>query len=1214
VPASERPSLPPATLSPKDTDRQEESLAELLLQLRDEQIERWGQGQCVPVEDYLQRYPGLAADPEAVLDLIYSEALLREALGETDLLADYLRRFPQHEDPLRRQFAVHQALMPGSWPLEAPGEPVGEAGPGSVDPLATRKTAPSMPAAIPFAGADALARSGWPSVPGYEIVGELGQGAMGVVYQARQTRLNRTVALKMILAGPHAREQHIARFHAEAEAVARLSHPNIVPIFEIGEHGGLPFFSMEYCPGGSLEKKLGGNPLPPGEAATLLRLVAGAVHAAHQANVIHRDLKPHNVLLSADGTPKVTDFGLAKRLDQVGQTQSGAVMGTPSYMAPEQATGSMSEIGPATDVYALGAVLYELLTGHPPFQGATVLQILEQVCSSEPLPPRQLQPGVPRDLETICLKCLHKDRRRRYASAAELADDLGRFGAGEPIRARPVSAWERGLKWARRRPAQALAAVALILLLASGLGGLALHAQSKGALAKAESARRSEAETRAEALRARAEALRARLQRGERGQQDAEEGLRLAAQAKAALARGEQAHTPFTEATKKLNQALPNLEDHPELRRRVVACLAEVGRFLGIQPRLPPFHKNWDEVAFHGLGLLALSPSARRAKVRYFARAALSPWGLTEERAPAEAARALLAERAYFATPQQWREVATGCYEVLLVWAEVEAQLLPGAAEEERAAGAKRALRLLALAQEVGRAGKLATPRAFHQRRAEYLAQAGKGKDAPAARAQADGLARQPLDHFLDALNDYRQGRPEQARSGCAEVLRQQPDHFWALYLQSACLLQTRHWREARSGLTTCRKRRPDFLWAGLLLATACAELGEHAAAERHFADCLRRTSAGSLERYAVLVNRGATWVRRARWREAQKDLNEARQLRPREHQAYVNLAELHRRRREWDDAIAAASAALAQQPDPSLYHARARLHWDRNDWASARRDLEQAARLGGPPLRRASVLVELAHLKHRAGQHAAALADCAAALRAVPDYPPAHRQRGTTLSALGRYDEAAAALDRCLARSPAAEVFKARGLIHFRQREWLQAIDKYTRALALAEDAAEDAETLNLRGWAYLQLAAPQPAFADFDEALGWDPQYAEALCGRGLARVLRGEVREAVADTDAAVRAGPPTQRLLLGAARTYARAAILAARGPRARRQQAAGYEDRAVDMLQAAARRVPPARQADFWRVNVQGEPALARLWRNPRMLRLARSLGQRAGVR
>ncbi|HEY7152976.1 MAG TPA: protein kinase, partial [Gemmataceae bacterium] len=324
-----------------------------------------------------------------------------------------------------------------------------------------------------------------PAIPGYEVLGVLGRGGMGVVYKARQIKANRLVALKMILAGSYADEDQLERFRSEAEAIARLQHPHIVQVFDVGEHEEQPFFSLEFCGGGSLSRHLHGTPLPPREAARLVEVLAEAIHAAHQKGVIHRDLKPANVLLQRDEADadltasmlKITDFGLAKKVEDAGQTATGVVMGTPSYMAPEQTSGDSRRIGPAVDIYALGAILYELLTGRPPFHGATPVETILQVQHNEPVPPRQLQPRTPRDVETICLKCLHKDASRRYATAADLAADLGRFLRDEPIEARPVGWTERAAKWVHRRPAAAsLLAVAVATpLIALSLAGWYLN-------------------------------------------------------------------------------------------------------------------------------------------------------------------------------------------------------------------------------------------------------------------------------------------------------------------------------------------------------------------------------------------------------------------------------------------------------------------------------------------------------------------------------------------------------------------------------------------------------------------------------------------------------------------------------------------------------------------------------------------------------------------
>jgi len=343
------------------------------------------------------------------------------------------------------------------------------------------------------------------SVPGYAIEGVLGRGGMGVVYKAQHLALKRTVALKMGLAGGHAGPHQLARFRTEVEAAARLQHPNIVQIHEVGEADGQPYCALEFVEGGTLATKLDGKPMPAKEAAKLVELLARAMQLAHSRNVVHRDLKPANVLLTADGTPKITDFGLARQLDSdSGETKAGAVMGTPSYMAPEQASGHAHEAGPAADVYALGAVLYDCLAGRPPFHAKTVVETLDQVRTQEPSPPSRWRPGVPVDLDTICLKCLRKEPEHRYASASALANELARYLNGEPIQARPVGRVERAVKWVRRNPVIAGATAAVALALAAGTTVSYLkYRETEAALGTAAAALREEAAQRQAADEAR---------------------------------------------------------------------------------------------------------------------------------------------------------------------------------------------------------------------------------------------------------------------------------------------------------------------------------------------------------------------------------------------------------------------------------------------------------------------------------------------------------------------------------------------------------------------------------------------------------------------------------------------------------------------------------------------------------------------------------------
>jgi tetratricopeptide (TPR) repeat protein len=312
---------------------------------------------------------------------------------------------------------------------------------------------PQQPRTVTADEGDSGAPGGSRDLGDYEIVCQLGQGGMGVVYKARQKSLNRLVALKMVRAGAHAGADLLARFYVEAEALASLHHPNIVQVHEVGTHDECPFLAMELLDGGSLSDSLADRAQPPAATAKLVETLARAVHAAHLRGVVHRDLKPANILFDREGQPHVTDFGLAKRLaERKSHTVTGSVIGTPSYMAPEQAEGRTYQIGPPTDVYALGAILYEMLTGQPPFRGKTGIDTLKRVVSEEPTAPSRLRPKVPCDLETICLKCLSKEPARRYATALDLADDLRRYQDGAPIAARPVGLGERAWKWGKRRP------------------------------------------------------------------------------------------------------------------------------------------------------------------------------------------------------------------------------------------------------------------------------------------------------------------------------------------------------------------------------------------------------------------------------------------------------------------------------------------------------------------------------------------------------------------------------------------------------------------------------------------------------------------------------------------------------------------------------------------------------------------------------------------
>ncbi len=417
--------------------------------LLDRQRAAWAGGTQPPPEEFLSGEPSEYSGA-VLLDLIYNEIIIREEQGDLPTLEEYVSRYPALAADLHVQFEVHAAVRGD----KANTLRLSGTDPGSHFPppqTVTHRTA----------------------VAGYEILGSLGEGGMGAVFKARDQSLNRLVALKMIRPGHVPSDRERRRFRTEAEAIARLRHPNIVRIHEVGEIDGAPYLSLELAEGGTLAGRLREFPYTPRAAADLIRTLAAAIQHAHDHGIVHRDLKPANILFGADGSPRVADFGLAKIVEDgdAGRdhTHPGEPVGTPRYMSPEQAAGTAG-VGAPADVHALGLLLYECLTGQSPFVSATAVQTMERVRDEEPLPPRRLQAKIPKDVETICLHCLRKEPGWRYASAQAVADDLGRFLDGKPILARPTPAWEKTWKWGRRHPAAA-AGIAAAVLLAAAAGG-----------------------------------------------------------------------------------------------------------------------------------------------------------------------------------------------------------------------------------------------------------------------------------------------------------------------------------------------------------------------------------------------------------------------------------------------------------------------------------------------------------------------------------------------------------------------------------------------------------------------------------------------------------------------------------------------------------------------------------------------------------------------
>ena len=1061
--------------------------------------------------------------------------------------------------------------------------------PGATDPDATEGPGGPGPAQPSAAG-----------VPGYEILGVLGQGGMGVVYRARQIRLNRLVALKMIRGG-RAGDVQLERFRIETEAVAHLRHPNVVQIYDVGEAGGLPFCALELLEGGTLAQRLAGTPRPAREAAELAAALARAVHAAHQAGIVHRDLKPSNVLFDRDGTPKVTDFGLAKRIeDDSGHTATGQVLGTPSYMAPEQARGQNAAVGPPADVYALGAVLYEMLTGRPPHRGTTPMETVLMVIDREPVPPSRLQVRVPRDLETICLTSLRKEPARRYASAEALAEDLGRFLAGEPIRARPTPAWERGLKWARRHPSTALlsvlAATAALALLAetirhreaslredrrvaaAGLAALDSLGRAQGQAARGELddalatlaglQGKLQAEPRLAAERGRAEALLAGVRRG-LADRSAGEAARAARQ----------------------------------------AARASFERFLGLR----------DEAIFRDIPFTGLGASDTPGAARESARAALAVFGP----GGADVLGAL--------TKSEQDDVAAGSYQVTLILAEATARPLPG---EDPARQAREALTIL------DRLAATRSPdKAYFLRRATCLDRLG---DARAARAARDRAATfppgDPSTRVMVGQELCRRGDWSAAAGEFDAALQAQPNLFWAQCLAAICYLNARPARpaEAKAALTACLQQRPGTPWLYLLRGHAYGEMGaltrgvadrlpDQAAALKAQAEAQfeaaeaddRRALDSGLEgdlRYALFMNRGVLRFRRDRPEEAAADFREAVALAPGRYNAYASLAQALAEAGRPAEAIGQLDLAIARDPGrASLYRDRAAIRLGPGDpppaaLDAALADLAEAARREPPGTRAAaSDHARRGQLLIRAGRPADALEAGDAALAIAPDLPAAQLVRAAALLERKEYEEV---IRTCAAATasgpPSPELLELRALARVGRGDFAGAVEDDTAALAARP--ARPARLHAYRGAAYLLANSPELALRDYERVSQLDPADPDGPAGRGAALVGLRRPREAVAAAEASLRLGEPSAKTLYRAARTFAQAAAQLApapsRGDARAARDALIYESRALVLLRRALEATPADRRAAFRRDVLAADDAFALLRRRPQFARLA----------
>jgi tetratricopeptide (TPR) repeat protein len=1041
-----------------------------------------------------------------------------------------------------------------------------------------------------------LCPSDRPLIPGFEVIEKLGEGGMGIVYKARQLGLDRLVALKVIRGGAHARPAHLARLGIEAEAVARLRHPNVVQIYDIGEAEGLPYMVFELLDGGSLETRVARAPQPGGFAAELLATLARAVHLAHQAGIIHRDLKPTNVLFTQDGVPKITDFGLAKRLESDDRhTLSGEIMGSPSYLAPEQARGHSREVGPAADVYALGAILYRVLTGRPPFAGGTAMETVSRVLDEDVVPPRRLAPRLHPDLETICLMCLAKDPSKRYGSAQALADDLERYLKDQPVRARRTPFWMRWAKRARRRPAAAtLVVIGIAAILGPLIGGL-----QYGRFLRGQDQRE----------KARISALRA----------DSNERF-----LKAHDAWGRNDLTKARLILTALREKLVGQQEMRDLAERTDSLFRKIEDRLAAEradgadrARYDVFRRLRSEALRHDTQFTGLELHDNRDATRRAARAALDQFA-----APGSGSSWELASLPTGLLLKEWSEITDGCYELLLILADAEPTPEEGLRRLDQAA-------------------RLRPPTtAYYQRREACLRRKGDLAGAETARRQADQLRpTTAFDHFLIGQERFTRRDPKAAIQHFNATLELEPDHFWAQCLSAVCALQLPSPGEAKARLNACLQRERGSAWLYLLRGFASGQVAaaaldlmkkypdqekslqvqadlQFAAAEddyRRALQLLEQRPSDELH-YILLVNRGVLWLQRRVFDKAAGYLQEAIRLNAREPEAFAALAQVYQKQEKADEAFDQYSRAIALRPDRAVfYRGRADVDRTRRDSTSAQRaralrDLEQAIRLEEPGnrvllARDHTQRAKLLHLDHREDE---ALAACESALKIVPDSDEAHGLRIAVLLKLKRLADAIRSCDSLLSREkPSASLYELRGLARSEIKDYPGAISDTTQALALMP---EKTRLLCRRGWLYIVSDAPVLALHDFEEAVGRDHSDSDAYSGRGFARLRLGEHRQAVADAEEALRFGEPDARQLYNAARTYALAATVAAADVRKKGWNGATlvsqYQDRGASLLRAAVQRLPSSERASFWRDVVQTDPTLSTIRRRVSSVELA----------
>jgi serine/threonine protein kinase/Flp pilus assembly protein TadD len=1036
---------------------------------------------------------------------------------------------------------------------------------GQVDDPEVRRSLRTMAAVHPPELLQTLAPAG-ENRARYTLSRLHGEGGLGKVWVARDNDLNREVALKEIQAGRAIQAQTLRRFLKEAQITGQLEHPNIVPVYELARRAedDQPYYTMRLIRGRTLHQAIAdfharraAGKADPLEWPRLLHAFVGVCQAiayAHSRRVIHRDLKPENVVLGAFGEVIVLDWGLAKMVDspdaeeddlpdvtltgeaKADSTQAGQRLGTPSYMAPEQADGRTDLVDPLTDIYGLGTILFEILTGRAPHTGGTLIELLDRIVHSETPKARTVEPSVPGPLEAICARAMARTRSERYRSAQELADEVQRWLADEKVEAYRENARERIARWTKRHRAWTQAAAVLLVAIATistvSYLGVRQARQKEAAARRLVDEQNSKEEKRLQAVQAVV-------------QDDV-----VAGQAALSAQQWEQAE-------ERLGGALRLIHNDPQLAALGAAperlydqarkARSERNADREARDRFARFRRFYDDALFHGTFLSGVDLLFDHDSARTAATAALDLMGV-----PREPGGTFKPDPHY--SDDQNRHLVEECQQLMLILADIESRALPGRPPGDPRARADLALKYLDIAAALGPTG-----RAYWLRRSEYLRRRGDSEAAARARSEAERV--QPsgaTDYFLLGDAMYRAGDLKGALGAFRESLGKAPDNFWAHYFSAVCRLNLERPGEAETSLTACLAIRTDFPWVYLLRGYSRGLLGEMAGSESDFARALdlARTSGGDRVRYAVFVNQGRVRVLRGQLPQGIADLERAVALKPDQSQGHANLSFGYEKRGDLNKAIAHLDRAIALAPSAGLYLRRARIRLERGDPAAASDDFDRALRLERPDSALAA--------RVRAEQHLAA----------------------------GHFAEAIREFDRALeAGSSDADLFRARGLARANLGDNPGAVEDYNRSLAL-DPGASNIRTR--RGWTYV-LNPDQLALAEFERAIKLNSRNGDAHNGRGFVLARLGRYREAIEDAEKALVLGPPVAEMIYNAACIFAQASGKARSDANVNaanhRELSTRYAARAVDLIRQSLGKLPAGRRAEFWRQSIASDPAL-----------------------